>query len=495
MKSDSGKIFIHTLDMWYDPEEVFVHLYGNKSYAFWLDSSKFDPETARFSYMGDTNGPYSKRIRYSVTDGLLHITENGKTKKVKKSIFEYLGEKLQKFSILNSQFLTFTGGFVGYFGYELQNECGGNTPHKSSLPDAYFFFVDRIIVFDQLEKKVYLVCVSESEREAEEWFKGIKEKFEIRSTKFETNSNDRNPIDKNGKRFEHSNFGNSDIVSDFDIRDSDLKFKLARTHQQYIQDIKTCQEYLKKGESYQICLTNSFSANMHIDWLRLYLTLRKMNPAPYGAYMRFGNFAVLSSSPEKFLTITPDGLVETKPIKGTRPRGKTKAEDEELIRELTTSKKDWSENAMIVDLLRNDLGKVCEFGSIRVKRFLNLETYQTVHQLVSTIQGKLRENMTAIDCVKACFPGGSMTGVPKKRTMEILSMLEKQPRGIYSGALGFFSLHGAIELSIIIRTIVATRQQVTIGSGGAILTDSDPEKEYEEMLLKAKVLMEAVHSL
>lgn len=490
--SDCPEIFFHELNSWYDSEDVFVHLYGKEQYAFWLDSSKFctqvvrdkfDPEKARFSYMGDTKGPLSKRVKYSLADGVLHIMEKGKTIRVKKSIFEYLKEKLRvesgelkvenetnrskEFSILNSQFSIFTGGFVGYFGYELQNECGGNTPHKSDLPDAYFFFADRIIVFDHFEKKVYLVCVSESEKEAEEWFGKIK-------------SNIKNPADAKA------------MAGKQKLKNNKSGFKLARNHQQYIQDIKTCQEYLKKGESYQICLTNSFSINVQVDWLQLYLTLRAMNPAPYGVYMRFGNFAVLSSSPEKFLSITPDGLIETKPIKGTRPRGKTKNEDQLFRKELATSKKDWSENAMIVDLLRNDLGKVCTFGSIQVKKFLDVETYQTVHQLVSTIQGKLCNGMFAIDCVKACFPGGSMTGVPKKQTMEILSSLEKRTRGIYSGALGFFSLNGAAELSMIIRTIIASKDQLSIGSGGAILIDSDPEKEYDEMLLKAKVLLEAV---
>ena len=211
--------------------------------------------------------------------------------------------------------------------------------------------------------------------------------------------------------------------------------------------------------------------------------------------MRFGNFAVLSSSPEQFLTIDSKRTIFSKPMKGTVKRGETIEEDKKLAEQLGKTKKDYAENSMIVDLLRNDLGKVCQFGSIAVSKFLDVETYATVHQLVSTITGILRDTVTVIEAIKAAFPGGSMTGTPKLRAIEILAEIEKQPRGIYAGTLGFLSLNGTVSLSMIIRTIIATQKQVSFGTGGAILIDSDPQSEYEEMLLKSAALMNAIRKV
>ena len=268
----------------------------------------------------------------------------------------------------------------------------------------------------------------------------------------------------------------------------------SREQQQYLKDIQTAKKYLNKGESYQICLTNTLTKKVTIDPLLLYQTLRKSNPAPYAAYLRYNDLTVLCSSPEQFLKIDAGGTVTTKPIKGTIARGNTLQEDILLKKQLAESKKDWSENAMIIDLLRNDLGKVCTFGSVKVTKPMAIETYQTVHQLVSTVQGKLHKDTSVIDCIKACFPGGSMTGAPKTRTMEIIEKLEKQARGIYSGALGFLSYNKTASLNIVIRTMVMQKDAVSIGAGGAILIDSDPEKEYEEMLLKTTALQNAIQN-
>jgi para-aminobenzoate synthetase len=234
---------------------------------------------------------------------------------------------------------------------------------------------------------------------------------------------------------------------------------------------------------------------VELDPLAIYRVLRRLNPAPYSAFMLFNDFAILSSSPEKFLSVDASGVVESKPIKGTAPRGRSEARDLALREALRMSDKNRAENLMIVDLVRNDLGRVCELGSVEVPDLMEVESYATVHHLVSTIRGRLRPNSTAIDAVRAAFPPGSMTGAPKLRTMEIIDRLEGAARGIYSGTIGFFALSGAAELAVVIRTMVMTPKEVSFGTGGAIVALSDPAEELEEIRLKAETLIAAISAM
>ncbi len=257
----------------------------------------------------------------------------------------------------------------------------------------------------------------------------------------------------------------------------------------YIEKIHQALAELEKGESYEICLTNMFTGPPVQDPLAVYRKLRKTNPAPYAAFLKFGEVSILSSSPERFLRVSPDGIVTSKPIKGTSPRYQDPALDEQSKQALALSIKDSAEHLMIVDLIRNDLGRVCKPGTVSVPKFSNIESYTHVHQLVSTIQGQMRPDCNAIDCLFAAFPGGSMTGAPKARTLEILDRLEEGPRGIYSGCLGYIGLDGCADLNIVIRTLIATPNATRIGSGGAIVILSDPAQECEEMRLKIQPLL------
>src|SRR4029077_7325320 len=220
--------------------------------------------------------------------------------------------------------------------------------------------------------------------------------------------------------------------------------------------------------------------------------LRRRNPAPFAAYLKLGKITVLSSSPERFLSVDRDRRVQARPIKGTAPRSSDRVLDDELAAGLLDDEKTFAEHLMIVDLLRNDLGRVCEVDSVRVPELMILEHYPTLHQLISTVTGVLEPARTPVDCVRACFPGGSMTGAPKLRTMEIIDGSEREARGIYSGAIGYFGLDGSVDLSIVIRTIVMRPGATTIGAGGAIVTQSDAQEEFDEILLKARAPMAAI---
>jgi para-aminobenzoate synthetase len=461
---------VKRLDTLYDTERAFVNLYGASETAFWLDSSKVD-ERARFSFMGATGGPLSAAIHYDVGSGELRIERaDGETELLQESIFDYLSREMRRVRYLSHDLpFDFNCGFVGYFGYELKADCEGNDAHSSSMPDASFVFADRLIAFDHLEQCTYVLCVAEpgSAEQADRW---------IAETSLRLAS--LAPI-------KAPEWDGSELAQP-------VPLKLSRSHEQYLQDIATCKQRLIEGETYEICLTNKITAEVSVDPLALYRTLRRINPAPFSAYLRFGSSAIVSSSPERFLSVGRDRWVEAKPIKGTAPRGKTPAEDVRLAEELRLDEKSRAENLMIADLLRNDLGVVCEVGTVHVPNLMHIETYETVHQLVSTVRGLLRDDVEPPDCIRACFPGGSMTGAPKKRTMEIIDELEGEARGVYSGAIGYLGLSGGCDLNIVIRTIVVEGDSASLGVGGAIVMQSDAEEEYQETLLKARAPIAAI---
>lgn len=451
----------------YDPERVFVHLFGGDLNAFWLDSSRISPGLSRFSFIG-RRGPYGLAVSYRSETRELTIDEAGGSQICRESIFDYLDEELNRRQCKSDNLpFDFNCGFVGYFGYELKGECGAKFRHSSTVPDAMFMFADSLIAFDHQEGTTYLLCLvpEHGATAAEAWLEDMAQSLEHLP-----------PLPP--------------LISGMSTQPP--KFHFSRSREAYLDDIAKCKHYICEGESYEICLTNNIYSAAGLDPLSLYRTLRRVNPAPNAAFLRFGDLTILSSSPERFLRIDRNGAVESKPIKGTRPRGRNDEEDRALREHLRTSEKDRAENLMIVDLIRNDLGHVCEIGSIHVPTLMDVETYETVHQLVSTIRGRLLPHKSAIDCIRSSFPGGSMTGAPKLRTMEILDSLETEARGIYSGAIGFLGLNGATDLSIVIRTIVMTPASTSIGVGGAIVSLSDAESEYQEMLLKARALIQAI---
>lgn len=264
------------------------------------------------------------------------------------------------------------------------------------------------------------------------------------------------------------------------------------THEEYLAAVARVREYILAGDIFQANLTQRLEASLEEDPWQLYRRMREVNPAPFAAYLESDGFTVISASPERFLELDPAGRVETRPIKGTRPRGLSPAHDAALSQDLLESEKDRAENLMIVDLLRNDLSRVCQPGSVRVPELFTLEQFRTVHHLVSTVVGQLAPGRDAVDLLRATFPGGSITGAPKVRAMEIIAELEPARRGVYCGSVGYLSVTGAMDTSIAIRTVVATGGKAFFSVGGGIVADSDREQEYQETLHKARGIIAAL---
>jgi len=448
-----------------DSEAAFLALYGASRSAFWLDSSQAGGG-ARFSFMGDGSGPLGATIAYDVEAGRVTVERGGETEVLTESIFDYLERELARLRPLAAELpFEFGCGFAGYLGYELKADCGAAAGHRSPLPDAALVFADRLVACDHELGHTYLLALAADgdAGEAEAW-------IEATAATLAAAPEPPEPPPAAGP----------------------VEFRLARSPRRYLADIAACERHLLEGESYELCLTNSIAAEVAVDPLDLYRRLRRLNPAPFASYLRFGELAVLSSSPERFLRVDRQGGVEAKPIKGTARRGASAAEDARLAAELRASEKNRAENLMIVDLLRNDLGAVCEIGSVEVPVLMEVETYETVHQLVSTVRGRLRRGAGAVECVRSCFPPGSMTGAPKLRTIEILDELEGAARGIYSGAIGYWGLGGGCDLSVTIRTIVLDGGSASVGAGGAIVLQSEAQKELQEALLKARAPMSAI---
>jgi para-aminobenzoate synthetase len=416
-----------------DTERAFARLFGAAEQAFWLDSAAHGAGSGRFSYLGSGDG----RVVDSL--GALEV-------------------ELQERSVAGAEDVPFgfTGGFVGWAGYEARHECGFPTSRRDETPAAAWVFCDRFVVVDHDEDVTWAVALSLDGRRPS-WLEEVGELLEHLPELADPVAAPDNPV------------------------------TLDTPPERYREDVLTAQQQLRAGESYEICLTTQARVAAAGDPFDVYRRLRRTNPAPYAAYLRIGGVVVASSSPERFLRIEASGSVETRPIKGTAALDTDPAA-------LRSDPKTRAENLMVVDLLRNDLGRVCTPGSVTVPDLMAVETLPTVHQLVTTVQGRLRPEVTAVGCLRSCFPPGSMTGAPKLRTTEIIDTLEQRPRGIYSGTMGWFSTSGAADLAVVIRTAVLVGDEWRVGAGGAIVLDSDPDAEVAEVLLKLRAPLAALTS-
>ncbi len=453
-------------------ELVFERLFGEAEHAFWLDSADAPTRLAQRSFLGTSAGPERCVLEYDVEAGRIDAHRAEGTSSERGTIFDVLDREISKHAIEAPVGLPpgLLGGFVGYLGYELKADCGSPNVHKSDVPDAVMMLANRLVAVDHVGHRTHLIALCRGdEAGAEQW---LDEAEAVVQEALGGPTASARPVVSSGE----------DHVS----------FRCGRGRRRYLADIARCQAEMAAGESYEVCLTDQISTDASPDPFELYRHLRRSNPSPFAAYLKLGEVAIVSSSPERFLSVDRERTVEARPIKGTTSRSADPAQDAALKAELTSDEKTYAEHLMIVDLLRNDLGRVCDVGSVHVPELMIVEDYATVHQLISTIQGRLDENRSAVDCVRACFPGGSMTGAPKQRTMEIIDDIEDVARGVYSGAIGYFGVDGSMDLNIVIRTIVMRPGLTTIGAGGAIVMQSDPEEEFDEILLKARAPMAAI---
>ncbi len=464
-----------------DAPQLFTALYGRASHAVWLDSSnapltgaEHPVDRNRFSIMADSGGLLGQVATHAA--GTTNVTAGTATVTVGGPFFQWLDDAWEQGAPTQQLPFDFALGWLGWLGYELKRETGGSDVN-SSTPDAALLFAARAVVLDHQEGDVWLLALEAPD--CEEWLDTARSAVAAAAS---------NATDSPGAATEAKDHS---APPSFTGRD---------TEQHYKDQIAAAHQEIANGNSYEICLTTALTATVPaIDPWSTYLALRRSSPAPFGSFLAAGSITVASTSPERFLQVAPDGGLRAEPIKGTRARGADTASDAELRADLVSSPKDRAENIMIVDLLRNDLSHFAVPGSVTVSRLCAIETYATVHQMVSTINAQLQPGASRAEAIAACFPAGSMTGAPKISTMAILDRLESGPRGVYSGAIGYFSRNGAADLAVAIRTLVIDQRTIgearlSLGLGGAITADSVASDEYQEIRVKSRGVLSALGS-
>jgi para-aminobenzoate synthetase component 1 len=447
-------------------------LFHNQPYSFFLDSGMDPQRLGRYSFIGFD--PF--KVMSSRGNQITIAHQDGQEKE-QGNPFDILGKMLETYRLDSlPSALPFCGGAVGYLSYDLCHfieRLPSTAVDDLMLPESYFGFYDTIIAFDNLEGKGYIVSTG---------FPELDEKRRLKRARLRLGEI------KSRLSSHHPHITKENPASG---KTSEAVLKSNFTPEGYIEAVDRVREYIAAGDVFQVNLSQRFETELTVTPYELYRRLKQINVAPFASYLNFDGVTIVSASPERFLRVDGD-WVETRPIKGTRPRGKNSIEDAMLVQELLNSAKDRAENVMIVDLERNDLGRVCQYGTVKVTELAILETFPTVFHLTSTVIGKLRPDKNRIDLLKAAFPGGSITGAPKVRAMEIIDELEPTRRSVYTGAIGYLSFGRNLDLNIVIRTFIIKGNKAYFQVGGGIIYDSNAEAEYQETLDKAKALIQAL---
>ncbi|QWP77605.1 aminodeoxychorismate synthase component I [Lysobacter sp. K5869] len=438
-----------------DAEAVFAHCYAEAPHAFWLDSQV--AEDAGCSFMGEADAGDVLDYRVAGDDAALTAGQ---------ALLAKLREELAREVVPPDAPLPFEfrGGYVGYFGFEAKALFDGERGHAAAAPDAVWMRARRFLAFDHAAGRAWAVAVAEETEvdDAQRWLDATCARVQALPPA---------PPPPAPSAL------------------AELNVAMDLGHDDYLAAIEECRRAIVEGESYQVCLTNHFRVRAALDPLALYRRLRRGNAAPFGAYLRSGAQHVLSTSPERFLRVDRAGRVQAKPIKGTIRRADDPALDARYAQALADSGKDRAENLMIVDLMRNDLNRVAVRGTVEVPRLAAIESYRTVHQMVSTVEARLRPDCDLVDLLRATFPGGSISGAPKRRTLGIIDRLERSARGVYCGSIGYLGYGRVADLNIGIRTLAYDGREVSFGAGGAITWLSDAQAEFQEALLKAEAVL------
>lgn len=453
-----------------DPFEAYSLFQKKGKHSFFLDSVRKENRLGLNSYIGID--PF---LVFKSKGKKIEITEGG-------SFNRKVGRPLDELRLIMERFKGkafkrlpfFTGGAAGYFGYEVSRQIESlpnEAPDEQNIPDIYVVFVRNLLVFDMKVRKMRIVTNLLPDRDGtfEEAYENARRRTASINVKLEKG---RVPGKKTGG-----------------IRIKDFKSNF--TSAEFSVIVRKAKRYIKAGDIYQANLSQRFSFNFKGDAAELYRRLREINPSPFSSFLDFGGLKVVSSSPERLIKLE-GRQCETRPIAGTRPRGTTEEETSRFSKELMLNEKERAEHIMLVDLERNDLGRVCDYGTVKVDELMTLEKYSHVIHIVSNVVGRLGKDKDRFDLLRAMFPGGTITGCPKIRCMEIIDELEPCQRGLYTGSIGYLDFNGNMDLNIVIRTIVLRKNKGYLQVGAGIVHDSKPEAEYKETLAKGEALVEAL---
>ena len=508
-------ILVIKLNIKFSVETVYYNLSENDYFCF-LDSSLEENKYSKYSYIGfepvfDIQSKGNKNIFKNIKTGENSEEEGNpldflekilsknvffnfkeKSKKISISFFDNSnGQYIKKAENIVKKFPDFKGGFIGYFSYDLKNfieELPQTCIDDLNLPDLHLIYFKNVLSYSHKEKCWYYINIY---NEDENFYK---KKFnDVKNIEFVKNIANTAELKIAQKiKFVSEDEIRKRIVQKYILKNiNQVNISSNITKRKYSVNLLKAKKYIHNGDIYQVNFTHRFHSKLQVDGHDFYFILRKINAAPFCAYLNFPEVKIASTSPERFLYINKN-YIETRPVKGTRPRGKNQKEDQHFKDELNNSLKDRAELNMIVDLERNDLGKFCKYGSVKVKEHAVIEKYARVFHLVSTVTGKIKTGTAFSRILKAVFPGGSITGAPKIRSMQIIDELEKNTRSIYTGSIGYISVDGIADLNIAIRTFIIKNNNFYYNTGGGIVEDSNPDEEYEETLQKGKALEEAL---
>ncbi|MDQ0088110.1 anthranilate synthase component 1 [Paenibacillus anaericanus] len=459
------------------PIRIFRRI-AQRERAFLLESVEGGIQWARYSFIG--TDPF---MMVSAKKGEVVMERDGKKQTLPGKPIEELKAILRNYrSPKLAELPPFTGGAIGFFGYDLLQYYEKLPAHKvddMNLQDIQFMFCDQVIVFDHVKQRLLLVTnvhVKEGDRDSD-----IAKSYELAEQK----------LDEIAELLQQEGpsemFNTRSLPADVEL--GDVRSNL--TKEQFIANVEKGKEYIAAGDIFQVVLSQRFHIETEVDPLHVYRILRTMNPSPYMYYLKLDDEIIVGTSPEALVKVEGD-RVETRPIAGTRPRGANAQEDSELEADLLKDEKERAEHLMLVDLGRNDLGRVSEFGSVKCETYMEIERYSHVMHMVSKVSGKLRDDKDFFDAFLSCLPAGTVSGAPKLRAMEIIAELEREARGTYAGAIGYLGFSGNMDSCITIRTIVFKQGKAYVQAGGGIVWDSIPENEYQESVNKAMALLKAI---